>query len=993
MKDVRAFVACLASCLGLWGLAGCEPKPRDFADADAAAGDTGLQQEEPNAGPGGRTPVGQSSGAVVAGAATQAGANASPPSLVGTPAGGAVSTNAGASGTSSVRVCETGALDCDGLSPLKCSQEGQWQVARANCAIACSAGACAECAEAERQCKDGAALVCADGTWVLDEVCGATCEGGQCVDACTPDRLQCSGTTRLQRCNGVEYVDEQQCEFLCQEDACVGECVPDARRCDPDAENEAQSCTATGQWGENLACPSGSFCVSGACKPCDPGSRRCTETGPELCSDDGEWAPQGSCADPTPACLLGVCVECSPGEKRCHDNQLQQCNDDGWGWALLETCSGETPACIQSTAACGRCQQGDVQCGGSVVQTCNAEGGWEDSETCSGSTPRCVSGACTACDPALAERRCQDSDTTEQCGTDGNWGESHDCGGETPLCREDRNYTCGCKEGERRCSGNTPEACRGGAWVAEAQCSGQLDYCLPKSGRCVACEPGDEICQNGVAHRCSDDGGWLSLNSCAGSRVNCGGCDLGEDCTEHADCNSEACVDGACAECSPGERRCRNGNSTEVCGNDGRWGGATNCSGDLPVCRADLGAVCGCDEGEARCRNNAREVCIGGVFKTETSCSGAQPYCLAEKGQCVTCEPGTESCQSGGARFCNSQGSWTSFQSCAGNQINCGGCDLGEKCGSDADCDSGICGGGSCRACSPGQTRACGSCSGYVETCSSQWAWPGTCTATAASCANTPACNGESCCTSLLVSGGSFYRGETTSAPASVSNFCLDKYEVTVGRFREFLDAYDNWTPAADAGEHQPGAASGWQNGWGKGDELPANATAFETTLAKGTWGANDENLPLNRVTWYQAFAFCIWDGGRLPTEAEWEYAAAGGSQERTYPWGSTAPNSTLAVFSPASVQKVGSKQPGGNGRFGQSDLAGNLNEWVFDWYDAYSSPCNDCAKISETSGRVIRGGSWGSTASSLAAASRSLIAPTDPGSTDIGVRCARPAR
>ena len=96
-----------------------------------------------------------------------------------------------------------------------------------------------------------------------------------------------------------------------------------------------------------------------------------------------------------------------------------------------------------------------------------------------------------------------------------------------------------------------PEACDGGAWVAQSACAGTLDYCLPETGQCVDCVPGATECQGGVAHQCSAEGSWESLNSCAGPNINCGGCDLGEDCGQDSDCTSGVCVNGTCANVNP----------------------------------------------------------------------------------------------------------------------------------------------------------------------------------------------------------------------------------------------------------------------------------------------------------------------------------------------------------------------------------------------------------------------------------------------------------
>ena len=84
------------------------------------------------------------------------------------------------------------------------------------------------------------------------------------------------------------------------------------------------------------------------------------------------------------------------------------------------------------------------------------------------------------------------------------------------------------------------------------------------------------------------------------------------------------------------------------------------------------------------------------------------------------------------------------------------------------------------------------------------------------------------------------------------------------------------------------------------------------TTCAPSTWtpspvsgSASQENLPINCVDWAEAYAFCIWDGGFLPSEAEWEYAAAGGSLQLDYPWGSAGPGTLNAYASTAAITRA----------------------------------------------------------------------------------------
>ena len=94
-------------------------------------------------------------------------------------------------------------------------------------------------------------------------------------------------------------------------------------------------------------------------------------------------------------------------------------------------------------------------------------------------------------------------------------------------------------------------------------------------------------------------------------------------------------------------------------------------------------------------------------------------------------------------------------------------------------------------------------------------------------------------------------------------------------------------------------------------------------------------------IGWFQAQAFCIWDGGRLPTEAEWEYAAAGGDQNRLFPWGNAPLDGTRlddtdlgGINETADTPDDVGLYPDGAGRYGHLDLSGNVAEWVFDCYD-----------------------------------------------------------
>jgi formylglycine-generating enzyme required for sulfatase activity len=278
----------------------------------------------------------------------------------------------------------------------------------------------------------------------------------------------------------------------------------------------------------------------------------------------------------------------------------------------------------------------------------------------------------------------------------------------------------------------------------------------------------------------------------------------------------------------------------------------------------------------------------------------------------------------------------------------------------------------------------------------------------------------DDCCDTRPVAGGTFYRDNDgvdftdKSHPATVSPFYLDTYEITVGRFRAFIDGYPGSKPKPGDGAHPKIPGSGWQDAW----PMPADAAAFRAELsakdpntgcgAAATFTAvagegSNERLPINCATWYELFAFCAWDGGRLPTLAEWEFAAAGGNQQRHYPW-SSPPTSTVvdpsfAVYSEEPVlaplpgpENVGSK-PKGRGRWGQLDLIGNIGEELLDHVDQKQwlpMPCDDCALLGADTSREKRGGWWGGAVMRVVDADTTDAAAADDAT---GARCARDPR
>jgi formylglycine-generating enzyme required for sulfatase activity len=221
----------------------------------------------------------------------------------------------------------------------------------------------------------------------------------------------------------------------------------------------------------------------------------------------------------------------------------------------------------------------------------------------------------------------------------------------------------------------------------------------------------------------------------------------------------------------------------------------------------------------------------------------------------------------------------------------------------------------------------------------------------------------------VLVPAGTFPMGSTMGEAdelpvhqVDVDAFWMDQYQVSVGHFARFLDATTQEAPPD----------------W--------------TTMNK----SQHQKRPVVNVDWADAQAYCTWVGKRLPTEAEWEKAARG-TDGRTYPWGNEYPTKFFANVNReqwsnhSALTPVGAFEDG-KSPYGIYDMAGNVWEWVSDWYDPdyyQSSPSKNPTGPPKSESKVIRGGSWGSGPESLRSADREIHVPSFRG-LGTGFRCAK---
>jgi len=210
----------------------------------------------------------------------------------------------------------------------------------------------------------------------------------------------------------------------------------------------------------------------------------------------------------------------------------------------------------------------------------------------------------------------------------------------------------------------------------------------------------------------------------------------------------------------------------------------------------------------------------------------------------------------------------------------------------------------------------------------------------------------------------------------TLSGFWLDKTEVTVAQYAEFLTAIES----DRAGSALPHFHSLQPITWDQGSFVPTSPS---------------HDIPIHYVSFYDALSYCAWRGSSLPTEAMWERAAKGSDRDnpRAFPWADGGANCQKAVYYTNNTlchshpQPVGS-HPLGSTPEGLQDMAGNVSEWVWDWFARYED-----TSVEEPLGpdlgtyKVVRGGGFRETADALRSTDRVLANPLSR-SEGIGFRC-----
>jgi formylglycine-generating enzyme required for sulfatase activity len=865
-----------------------------------------------------------------------------------------------------LEVCQP---DCDGK---ECGEDG-------------CGGMCGECDGAQEACQDG---ICTcqpdcDGKECDDDGCDGSC--GSCPD---------EGTCILGQCH-VNYCALGLGDFGCCDDGVIIWCEEEALHW--------TVCTDNNPPYDSCGWDSGKYKCGGqgedpeANYPLNCCTQDCID---KQCGSDGCWGSCGVCGE-WEECDEGSCqcefesiqcdqVCCAPGEvctaEQCclPDCEGKDCGSDGCGGScgICNACGEECLTGLCTFTACEGKECGSDNCGG-VCGICPVE----EHKMCTAGQCVCeflfCLDACCAQNELCFNDQCCAADCTDKtCGDDGCGGSCGECD-DTHACTVDL-----CANGA--CMFTPDDAC-----LIEEQCYNAGDKA---ADLCHECNPATATDVWSVV----DDGATCDVNAtCQSGQCTCVDQECGETCCVDGQvcfngtccqplCVGKTCGDdscgGSCGECQGPQDACLEGACVcqpacdgIECGEDGCAGSCGECAGPQDAC-LEGACVCqpacdGIECGEDGCAGSCGE------------CAGPQDACL--EGECV-CQPVCDGIE------CGDDGCGGSCGECAGLQDAC----LDSVCICQPVCNEIECGDDGCAG-------SCGECEAN-EICSLD----GSCvivSCDATECPYLPGyssiCNARKHCEYsrtepteswhqwdvwIYIPPGSFPMGgpEAEGGPdherpvhtVTISEgFHVAKYEIVVEQYEACM---------VDSPETcDPPSTEDWDaDGWG---------------LNSSDNGRSDH--PQNGLWREEALAFCEWVavGGRLPTEAEWEYAATGPVHTK-YPWGDwpepDCDNNTAVMYDGGYGCDTGgtwpvTSKPAGAAWCGALHMAGNVWEWSLDiWHDDYlDAPDDGSAWMDpDNSDDVVKGGEFSGGASDLRTAARAAYYHKYD-YANVGGRCIRP--
>jgi sulfatase modifying factor 1 len=227
------------------------------------------------------------------------------------------------------------------------------------------------------------------------------------------------------------------------------------------------------------------------------------------------------------------------------------------------------------------------------------------------------------------------------------------------------------------------------------------------------------------------------------------------------------------------------------------------------------------------------------------------------------------------------------------------------------------------------------------------------------------------------VSRAGIFAEEMPKHKVTIGSYHIDKTEVTNADFKRFIERFPEWQKSKIAPAYHNGK---YLQQW-TGNDFPPG----------------QDKYPVVFISWYAAAAFCEAQGKRLPTEAEWEFAARGGLEGKQFPWGDKMPDKTRANFSESGLKgaTVVASYPA-NG-YGLYDMAGNVWEYLADEWQRYplvrvtnaAGLLKNRSFLAVRTRRALRGGSYGGAAINLRVTYRDSHLPENAGD-HVGFRCAK---